>query len=109
MDIVKVIVYNTDTQKEPFVDWFDNLDVKTKAIVSERIARLRGGNFGICKPLKGYAGVYEMVIDYGPGYRVYYGKKGNIVVILLTGGQKKSQTRDIEKAYRYWIDYKGLL
>jgi len=108
METIKVISYITDTGKEPFTDWLRGLDKKTRSIVSERITRLRGGNFGVCKPLKGYAGVYELVINYGPGYRVYYGKQGDMIVILLVGGEKKSQDRDIEKAHRYWLDYKEL-
>ena len=106
METVKIITYCTDARREPFTDWFVDLEVKTQSIVLERLARIRDGNFGACKPLKGYAGVYELVIDHGPGYRVYYGKRGNTVVILLIGGEKRSQTRDIEKAYRYWLDYK---
>ena len=108
MNTVSVVVYSTDTKKEPFTEWFRSLDAATKPVVTERLARLRGGNFGVCKPLKGYAGIYELVINYGPGYRIYYGKKGDVVIILLVGGEKKSQERDIEKAYRYWTDYKGL-
>jgi len=106
MEIVKIITYRTQTRKEPFTEWLDDLDKKTQGIVLERITRIESGNFGVCKPLKGYAGIYEVVIDYGPGYRIYYGKQGSSIVILLVGVEKKSQSRDIEKAYRYWNDYK---
>jgi putative addiction module killer protein len=75
--------------------------------VFERINRIRGGNFGVCKPIKGFAGLYEIVIDHGPGYRIYYGKVKSLLVILLVGGEKKTQKRDIEKAHHYWIGYKG--
>jgi putative addiction module killer protein len=103
---IKVVFYRTETQKEPFNEWLDDLDKPVQSIVLERITRLQTGNFGVCKPLKGYAGIYELVINFGPGYRIYYGKQGSVVVILLLGGEKKSQERDIEKAYRYWTHYK---
>jgi putative addiction module killer protein len=106
MEIVKIVFYRTESNKEPFKEWFGDLDKKTRWIVSERITRIESGNFGSCKPLKGYAGIYEIVIDYGPGYRIYYGKEGSLIVILLLGGEKKSQTRDIEKACRYWTHYR---
>lgn len=64
------------------------------------------GNFGDAKMIKGGEGIWELRIDYGPGYRVYFGKQGATIVILLTGGDKKSQNRDIAKAKRYWLDYK---
>lgn len=108
MDIVKIILYSADTGKEPFIEWYSRLDAATRPIISERLMCLRKGNFGVCKPIRGYVGIYELVINYGPGYRLYYGKQGNTVVVLLIGGEKKSQDRDIEKAYRYWTDYKGL-
>jgi putative addiction module killer protein len=107
MNTVKIIVYSTDTDKEPFTEWYRRLDTATRPIISEKLARLRNGNFGTCKPIKEHAGIYELVINYGPGYRIYYGKQGDVLVILLIGGEKKSQERDIDKAYRYWLDYKG--
>jgi len=102
---IKVVFYKTKTKKVPFREWAADLDNKTRAIVSTRIDRLEDSNFGDCKSIKGHHGIYELVINYGPGYRVYYGKQGALVVILLLGGEKKTQTRDIEKAYRYWIEY----
>ena len=65
------------------------------------------GNFGDAKQLKGKNGIWELRIDYGPGYRVYFGKKGTTIVIILAGGSKKSQDRDIAKADKYWLDYEG--
>lgn len=103
--MLKIIVYKTETSKEPFNDWFDELDEKTQYIISRRLTRIEAGLFGDCKPIKGYRGIYELVIDYGPGYRIYYGKQGSVIIILLIGGEKKSQARDIEKAHRYWIEY----
>jgi putative addiction module killer protein len=59
--------------------------------------------------IKGGEGVWELRIDYGPGYRIYFGKKGTTIVILLTGRDKKSQDRDIAKAKKYWLDCKDLI
>jgi putative addiction module killer protein len=67
------------------------------------------GNFGDCKLIKGGEGVSELRIDYGPGYRIYFGKDKATIVALLIGGNKGSQTRDIAKAKRYWLDYKESL
>ena len=71
-------------------------------MVSARIARIRGGNFGNSKSLG--SGVFEFKIDYGPGYRIYYGKRGETVVILLCVGDKSTQKRDVKTAKEYWED-----
>ena len=63
------------------------------------------GNFGDCHPIKESNGISEIRFDIGAGYRIYYGKQKNTVIILLVGGNKKTQTRDIEKAKQYWQDY----
>lgn len=106
MNKIEIILYSTAGGKEPYSDWENRLDKVTRAIVIARLARLRQGNFGDVKPIK--SGVWELRIDYGPGYRIYLGKKGLAFVVLLIGGSKKSQNRDIEKAEKYWQDYKGL-
>jgi putative addiction module killer protein len=82
MNIIKLVFYKTETKKEPFSDWASDLDYKTKSIVLERLTRIQTGNFGDCKPIKGYRGIYELVINYGPGYRIYYGKQGSVIVDL---------------------------
>lgn len=105
MGMIKVISYVTNTGKEPFTEWLDVLDIKARQTIVTRIARVRLGNFGDCKLLKGAKGLWELRIDYGPGYRVYFGKKGSSLVILLIGGSKGSQGRDIAKAKRYWDLY----
>ena len=82
-----------------FAKWLDGLaDIRARARVLVRIERLASGNAGDVKPIG--EGVSEMRIDYGPGYRVYFRKKGRTVVILLAGGDKGSQTRDIRIALR---------
>ena len=72
--------------------------------ISRRIMLLERGGFGDCKPLRD--GVWELRIDYGAGYRVYYGMTGKEIVLLLCGGDKRTQSRDIEKAIAYFEDYK---
>jgi putative addiction module killer protein len=104
---IKTIIYQTDSGKEPFTEWRKELEVQAQAIVAGRLARVRGGNTGACKPITGYQGLYEIVIDVGPGYRVYYCIDDLTTYIILFGGEKKSQKRDIEKAYRYLIDHTG--
>ncbi len=68
-----------------------------------RLNRIRLGNFGDCKSVGG--GVEELRIDFGPGYRVYYGREGSLAVVLLGGGSKKSQARDIVTAQRRWKEH----
>lgn len=88
----------------PFAEWRDKIsDKRAKAAVDARTARLRGGNFGDSRPIG--AGASESRIDFGPGYRVYYGVDGDDL-ILLAGGTKSSQSADIEKAKSFWMDYK---
>ena len=72
-------------------------------IVRARLNRIRLGNFGDCKPVGG--GGEALRIDFGPGYRVYVGRDGSLVVILLCGGSKGTQARDILRARRYWNEY----
>jgi putative addiction module killer protein len=80
-----------------FAKWLDNLrDVNAKARVLVRIERLASGNAGDVKPVG--EGISEMRIDYGPGYRVYFTKRGNELIILLAGGDKSSQSADIKVA-----------
>ncbi len=83
----------------------ENLNSTTRAIIRRRITRLELGNFGDAKQIKGAKGLYELRIHEGPGYRVYYGKKGQVIVVLLTAGKKGTQAKDIEKAKQYWSDY----
>jgi putative addiction module killer protein len=109
MKLIKIVIYSTKTGKEPYSDWEEGLDKKTLAIVKTRLDRISLGNFGTVKTIKGAKDIWEIVLDIGPGYRIYYGKKGTTVILLLVGGEKKSQERDIEKAKRYWLDGKEQL
>lgn len=84
-------------QTERFAQWLDDLrDLRARARVQARIERLIGGNPGDVRPVG--SGISELRIDYGPGYRVYYQQKGSTLIILLAGGDKTSQGRDIEEA-----------
>ncbi|MGK5092489.1 type II toxin-antitoxin system RelE/ParE family toxin [Deltaproteobacteria bacterium TL4] len=101
---IEIQEYVTSSGKSPFGEWFQKLkDIRTRAIIRQRIDRVQLGNFGDCKVLGDE--IYELRINFGPGYRVYYGKTGNMIVILLCGGSKKSQNSDIQKAKKYWLDY----
>ena len=88
----------------PFADWFDSLDAVTAARVDKHIRRLEAGNFGAAKSLQ--EGVFELRLDFGPGYRVYFGRDGKIIIILLSGGSKRRQSTDIAVAIERWKRYK---
>ena len=103
--IIEVIVYKTKSGKEPYVEWEQGLDKTDRAVIQSRLTRIRRGNFGDISTIKGGRGVYEIRLDFGPGYRIYFGKIGTEIVLLLVGGIKRSQSRDIEKANQYWRDY----
>jgi putative addiction module killer protein len=89
---------------QPFARWFTELEAVARAKVTRAIARLEQGNFSNVKSVG--EGVLEYRIDFGPGYRVYFGQDGEVLVILLTGGTKKRQQSDINVAHAYWRDYK---
>ncbi|HLO88270.1 MAG TPA: type II toxin-antitoxin system RelE/ParE family toxin [Nostocaceae cyanobacterium] len=98
--------YITLEGKVPFDEWFNSLrDNQAKIKINKRLDRVRVGNLGDCRSVG--QGVYELKIDYGPGYRVYFGQVGNIVVILLCGGDKSTQDQDIKQAINYWKDYRS--
>lgn len=97
--------YQTVNGRLPFKDWLSALaDRQAKARVLTRIQRMVAGNLGDCKPIQD--GVWELRIDYGPGYRVYYAQAGDKLLLLLIGGDKRKQQADIEKAIDYWQDWK---
>jgi putative addiction module killer protein len=90
--------------KVPFGEWLDSLrDRKAKAKIKERLKRVSLGNLGDHKSAG--KGVFELRIDYGSGYRVYFGQIGLTIVLLLLGGDKSTQEQDIRKATEYWADY----
>src|ERR1051326_8973090 len=96
--------YVSETGESPFAEWFGSLDPIARARVATALARIEQGNLSNVKPVG--QGVFEYRIDFGPGYRVYFGHDGPTLVILLTGGTKKRQQRDIDEAHACWQDYK---
>lgn len=104
-NMIQLVVYTTQEGKAPFDEWFDNLDVRAALKVRTALARIEAGNLGDVKSVG--QGVSERRITFGPGYRVYFGRDGDKLVILLCGGTKKRQQADIEKAKDCWRDYKN--
>ena len=100
----QVIVYADESGREPFKDWLYSLrDVAGRKRILARLSRLEQGNFGDCAPVGD--GVSELRLFFGSGYRVYFGEHGECVVVLLCGGDKSSQSKDIEQAKGYWKEY----
>lgn len=96
--------FQTERGDVPFDDWMDRIDTRVQARVAKRLDRIERGNFGDHKSVG--QGVMELRVDYGPGYRVYFGRDGSETVILLGGGAKRGQRADIEQAQRNWKRYK---
>lgn len=99
--------YVTIGGKRPFEEWLDSIrDKKTDVVITQRLLRLEAGNLG---DFKSIGSILELRINYGPGYRIYCGKTKNTFVILLLGGTKRTQEKDIETAKTYWEDYQKRL
>jgi putative addiction module killer protein len=104
MDQVEVRIFALESGREPYTEWFKRLkDKRAQARIDVRIARVRTGNFGDSKSVG--EDVYELRLDYGPGFRVYYGKIEATIILLLCGGDKSSQSDDIRKAKEYWQEF----
>jgi putative addiction module killer protein len=104
--VYEIDIYRTGTSREPYTDWEISLDRQVRTRIDARLARIRlTGNLGDFKSVSD--GVYELRFDFGPGYRVYFGfdKVENKLIILLAGGSKRNQPKDIAKAKEYWRDY----
>jgi putative addiction module killer protein len=100
-----VIFYRDSTGNEPFTDWLNGLrDSVARRRILTRLRRMEQGNYGDFKPVG--AGVNELRFFFGAGYRVYFGEDGDTLVVLLCGGDKSSQQRDIAQAQAYWQEYK---
>lgn len=101
----EVVAFRAQNGQVPFEDWLDELnDKRAVARVLARLARVRHGSLGDCKSVG--EGVSELRVDYGPGYRVYFGQKGQTLVVLLCGGDKRTQDRDLRLAKQYWHEFK---
>ncbi len=95
--------YLTAVRRNPFREWLDALDVAARARIQARILRFSIGNLGDHKQVG--AGVWEARIMFGPGYRIYFGQDGRTLILLLLGGDKASQSRDIPRAQRFWQEH----
>ena len=104
LSMIELRYYLASDGGSPFEDWFSDLDAAAAAKVSVVLARVEQGNLSNVKGVG--EGVLEYRLDWGPGYRVYFGRDGDVLVILLTGGTKRRQQRDIETAKALWADYK---
>ena len=104
MDTLFDLKEYTEAGYSPFADWFDSLDAVIAARVDKYIRRLEAGNFGSAKALQG--GIFELKMDFGPGYRAYFGRDGKTIIILLGGGSKRRQSTDIAAAIERWKKYK---
>lgn len=103
---IEIEFYVTASGRNPFDDWFESiLEVHTKSKILSRLGRLKLGNFGDCKSIGDE--ISELRIHYGPGIRIYYSKIGNKVILLLCGGNKGSQSRDINRAKEYLKEYRS--
>jgi putative addiction module killer protein len=97
-------LYQTAVGKEPYIEWEESLDKTVRVRIDSRFTRIREeGNLGSCDPVGD--GVYELKFDFGPGYRIYFGLETDTFMILLLGGSKKRQQRDINKSKEYWKDH----
>ena len=102
---MKILEYLTTKGSSPFRSWFEGLDGRAAAKVTTALIRMGMGNRSNIESVG--AGVYERKINYGPGYRVYFGMDGDELIILVGGGAKKRQAQDIETAKAHWIDYQA--
>ena len=104
MPTVRVLEYLDAQGRSPYARWFNGLNGGAAAKVASAIYRLADGNFSNVKGVG--AGVFERKLDFGPGYRIYFGKDGDTVVILLGGSSKQRQQYAIEAAKERWVDYR---
>ena len=102
--VYQIEEYIDENGSAPFSEWLDSLDVPTRARIAARIERFKDGNLGDRKSVG--RGVYEARIHLGPGYRVYFGTHYGKLIILLAGGSKRSQSKDIKNAQSNWKNWK---
>ena len=102
---MEIVEYSDPTGRVPFRDWLESLgDRQGRAKIRARLERVAAGNLGDCKALR--AGVMELKVDFGPGYRVYLSRQGSVMVLLLCGSDKSDQDRAINQAIDYLNDWK---
>ncbi|MCG9884166.1 MAG: type II toxin-antitoxin system RelE/ParE family toxin [Cyanobacteria bacterium] len=104
--MLEVRRYITKQGRIPLAEWLDSFrDRKIRQRIQNRLLRLEAGNLGDCKSLG--QGLWELRLDFGSGYRIYYGQIGLVIILLLCAGDKSSQSRDIELARSYWREYES--
>jgi putative addiction module killer protein len=101
----QLIVYQAENGKEPFTEWFGDLDSKIRVRIRNRLDHVEQGHYGDYKSVG--KSVYELRFFFGPGYRVYFAEDGDKIVLLLSGGDKSGQSKDIAKAQEYWKNYQA--
>lgn len=102
--MLEIVSYTQKNGKNLFDKWFNDLESKDAEKLTKRLGRIKEtGNFGDCKILNG--GVFELRFHFDSGYRIYFGKDGGRMIILLCGGEKSSQNQDIKKAINLWQEY----
>ena len=102
---IEIQYYRGPNGRQPFIEWFESIrDRNTRNRIGQQLKRLEDGNFGDCKSVGD--GVFEVRLHFGPGYRMYFGQFDNRIILLLCGGDKASQKRDIGIAKSYLIEYK---
>ena len=98
-----ILVYRAASGNEPFIEWLYSLrDTTTRDRIQSRISRIEQGNYG---DYKRFYGILELRLHFGKGYRVYCGEDGDTIIVLINGGDKSSQEKDINAALKYWEDY----
>ena len=102
--MIEIRQYVDREGRNPFENWFLNLDGTARARVTVALERVKCANLSVAKGVG--AGVFELRLNFGPGYRIYFGKDGEEIVILVGGGTKKRQEADIRSALEHWQDYK---
>jgi putative addiction module killer protein len=103
---MEILIYKDEYGNEPYIKWMSSInDLQALAMIDVRLERIRGGNLGDCRSVG--KGVFELRIHCGPGYRVYFGREGERIVILVLGGSKRSQSKDIRTARAIWKGYKN--
>jgi len=103
--VIKLRYYQTSAGEQPFVEWLKGLnDRRARTKIEARLARVAVGNLGDVEAVG--EGVLELRIDWGPGYRVYFSRLGQVIILLLCGGDKRTQQKDIRRAKSYLEDYK---
>ncbi len=104
MFVIEIRQYIDRLGRNPFERWFEKLDENGQARITVSLDRLERGGFSVVKGVG--SGVFELRLDFGPGYRIYFGKDGEQIVILLGGGSKRRQQADIDAAQALWQEFK---